>query len=255
MSPTDTKKCAKKLRGFTLIEMLVVIAIIAILAGMISLAIGGFQRDARMEADNNKARIAYTGFQNALIQCEINQDVSMFDARAITSSSVDGEDLTYAHVVFNMKNSALSGGITVYGIYANSTSKNKGVILSSGKEYDELKKIILSFLDNSFEGMVTAYIDIENYTVDSVLYYESDTYISSDLNGSKTMVKTAPTGISAYYITGASAPGNGKIFQTIGDYTEQKKIVKKGIYCGAYPMVKELAFAYGEDVGYGKASI
>lgn len=259
MSPTDTKKFAKKLRGFTLIEMLVVIAIIAVLAGTISLAMGGFQRDARMESNNNKAHMAYTGFQNVLIQCEINQDVSMFDARAMTSSSVAGEELTYAHVVFNMEDSALSGGITVYGIYDNSSSKNKGVVLSSGKEYDELKKIILSFFDISFEGMVCAYLDIENYTVDSVLYYESDSRVSSSLNGSKTMVKTAPTGISACYIIDASAsapaPGNGKVFQAILDYSEQKKIVKKGIYCGSYPMVKEIAGAYGDDIGYGKLNV
>ncbi len=232
-------------------------AIIAILAGIMSLAISGFQRDARMESDNNKARLAYSGFQNVLMQCEINQDISVFDARAMCSpsKSVAGEDLTYAHVVFDMEEGDISGGIRVYGIYANSSSKNQGVLLSSGKEYDKLRKTILSFLDNSFEGVVCAYLDIENYTVDSVMYYESAAYISSSLNGSNTMAKTAPTGISAYYITGASAPGNGKMFQSIADQSNHRKIIKKGIYCGAYPMIREVSGAYGEDVLYGIANI
>lgn len=71
----------RKLKGFTLIEMIVVIAIIAILSSMMSIVLRGFRRDALIETQNDKARMVYTAFQDVLINCEIKQDVTMFDVR------------------------------------------------------------------------------------------------------------------------------------------------------------------------------
>ena len=76
----------RKLKGFTLIEMLIVIAIIGIIAGMMSIVMRGFRRDAMIETQNDNARMVFTAFQDFLIDCEIKQDLSMFDVRGELSN-------------------------------------------------------------------------------------------------------------------------------------------------------------------------
>ena len=71
-----------------MIELIIVIAIIAILAGIMSLAIGGFQRDARIETNNNKAQMIYMAFQDILIDCEVKQDKSIFEGHS--GEDIDG---------------------------------------------------------------------------------------------------------------------------------------------------------------------
>ena len=88
----------KKLKGFTLIELIVVIAIITVLSGILSLAINGFRRDARIETNNKKAQMVYTAFQDILIDMEVSQDTSMLDVRgelADPSISVKGAILFF----------------------------------------------------------------------------------------------------------------------------------------------------------------
>lgn len=62
-----------------MIELIIVIAIIAILAGILSTVMNGFVRDARLETANNNARIIYTAFQDIIMDCEIKQDNSIFE--------------------------------------------------------------------------------------------------------------------------------------------------------------------------------
>lgn len=97
----------RKLKGFTLIEMLVVIAILVILAGISSVVMSGFRRDAQIETNNNKAQMVFTAFQDVIIDMEIKQDLSMFDVREELSDPT--VDVTGAVVFFRISDKAASG--------------------------------------------------------------------------------------------------------------------------------------------------
>lgn len=103
-------------KGFTLIELIVVIAIITILSGIISLAISGYRRDAKIESLNKQAQMVFTAFQNALIEMEINQDTSMLDVREYNG---DYGDIKGAVVFFRISDKAASG--------AANLSKSSGI--------------------------------------------------------------------------------------------------------------------------------
>lgn len=235
-----------------MIELLIVMAIIAVLAGIMSMVIGGFQRDARMESDNNKAHMAYTGFQDALIQCEITQDKKIFDVNAymaVPDSSC--HDVTYAIVRFTMADGDISGDIYITSVYDNSSSKYKSDSYSSGTEaYENMRKAVMSFLDNSFEGTVVAYIDVENYVIDSVVYYESENYFTLNANSSgditEVMTKTSVVGMKSYTLDSSTSASDYKLCQMLYDLQMQKTAIKNhGVYFGSYPKAIELSIAEG----------
>ncbi len=194
-------------------------AIIAILAGIMSIAISGFVRDARIETDQNAAQQAYMGFQNMLTRCEIMQDRECFDADALDGHTIYSSNaLTYCEIKFTVSEADIPGDIEVISTYG--TAGSYAVTLSSGDTgYTSIKKTIGENLSFSTEGTVKIYADLENYIVDSACYLETT---------DETLADTQIALLTEF--------GTTNKYRTIENIGKHKALIKdKGVYLGAYP--------------------
>lgn len=250
----NSTKFGSKVKGFTLLELIIVMAIIAILAGISSTLIQGFQRDARLETGNNKAQMLHTGIQNLLIQCEIKQDRSLFDADALgdkpSNASYEADPMVYAELYFRIADGKIDDEIYLVSKYkTEATKRNYAERNSSNAKkkawFDDLEKAILSVADASLEGFCAVYIDYEDYVVDSAICIEPAFSSNVDL----TNISTSSNGIGelmnqinpyAYYTTNTGETNTDKEYRMLTSYDAQRTCVKqKGIYFGAYPTVMD----------------
>lgn len=228
----------KKLKGFTLIELLIVIAILSILAGMISIIMPGFVRDAKIESDQNKAQMMYSTFQSFLISCEIKQDVTFFD-------TFNGKDTPTAAMVFfhiaregngkkyddlrlgdKIEVKAISKNAESTDVYSNEEAT--GAQAYKKERYDLFQKEIMGAIDSKLEGSYAVYIDLDNYTVDSVIYRELE-------NGKDPTM--AVDNLKEYSHTS----GGSYKYCGVDNVQDIRNIIKrKGIYYGVYPYQDDL---------------
>ena len=68
------KRSGVTLKGFTVLEMLIVIAIIGILASMASIAAGAFIRSAKIREANANAEAVYHAVQDWLVDMEVSDE-------------------------------------------------------------------------------------------------------------------------------------------------------------------------------------
>lgn len=223
MENNSVRRSDKKLKGFSLIELIIVMAIIGILAMMASLVIPGFVNNARVETNCQKAQMIYEACQTYLIECEINQDISLLDA-------LDPGDPSAAIVTFHIAGKGNGatyetvrlGNIVEVQSYFESTSNTKW--LNRGdEEYTAFEKAIIGKIDSKMEGTVAVFFDLENYTVDSVLYRE--------LEGGEDPT-IAWTNLTPYQHNTTDA----YVYYGADNIMEVKEVLKDtGIYYGAYP--------------------
>ncbi|MDE6709348.1 MAG: prepilin-type N-terminal cleavage/methylation domain-containing protein [Oscillospiraceae bacterium] len=196
----------KSVKGFTLVELIVVIAIIAILAGVINLATISYIRSARLETLNDRAQMVYMAFQDILLDCEINQDNTIFEPRG-QAGDEKTDDILGAVIFFRISdkdqsghpnvngatglgdeihvmtthrdtpNNAMAGNISSISVWADG-STNPGITSGSGANgypdhgayyWDKFNKYISGRLDQSDAGTYVVSVDLENYEVLSVI--------------------------------------------------------------------------------------
>ncbi|MGN0601012.1 MAG: type II secretion system protein [Oscillospiraceae bacterium] len=240
----SNKNCGKSsatktLKGFTLIELLIVIAILAILAGMVSIIMPGFVRDAKIETDQNKAQMMYSTFQSFLIDCEIKQDISFFDVN--TSGT---EEPNAAAVFFHIAQEGngkkydglrLGDKIEVKSITKNSEKSDvysKEVTSEAQaykkERYELFEKEIMGSVDSKLDGSYAVYIDLDNYTVDSVVYRELEN--GKDPTMATNYLKEYNKGVGGYKYCG------------LDNVKDVRNIIKsEGIYYGVYPYQDDLS--------------
>lgn len=245
----------RRIKGFTLVEMIVVIAIIAILAGVMNLATQGFVKNARLETANDKAYMLFTGFQNILTQCEIKQDNSVLSAKLNASNDaiVNYDGVKQIIVEFkaydgniqvcsatNITNPAGgSGSAEVITSFYRSTGTQTALTYGGGalkytdgtvKGRSALPNAIAGIIDSTFDGEAKVYIDFENYEVKSVIYKPM-----TDSNKNQTIT-------SGFSDGGFDAYGTNGWYLGYDDRDAQDDVYdNSGVLYGLYPFQSNLS--------------
>ena len=141
----------KKLKGFTIIELMVVLTIIAVLCAIGVPAALTWIRDARMRDANEEARLVYSAVQDYLTELEIkNIDLS--------GSSVPD------HIT-----SASDGGVgTLTSVPSGANKSSWGTISWSGEDAYNFSEA----LGDNYEGVWLVKFNKETYTVEYAWWTE-----------------------------------------------------------------------------------
>lgn len=236
----------KKLKGFTLIELIIVMAIIAILASMISILATGIVRDARLDTARSQAQSAYMAIQNTLVQLEINGKGDLLDPTTyLGSGTVTG----YVTLSFYMDRGTIgSKGDTVIQDGSITTSltytyPNAAAPASdSERNFRKLAKYLTDNLDMDFTGYVYAAIDMSDWMVDSVVTIENYSKITATTPITTYVPKWGTKSGTMAAASSGKIPFCEDVFQQRDIYkgTETACLDAAGTVVGFYPFLNDV---------------
>lgn len=243
----------KKLKGFTLVEILIVMALLSIIAGMISIVTSGLMRDSKLEAARTDAQSVYTGLQNMLIQMEIKQQNDLLNP---TTYGTTCTPTNYVTLEFIMDNGTIPGaedfiitdGSTstppLHYDYPNADAPAD----DTERAFRKVAKYIKDNLSMEFTGYVYAAIDMNDWMVDSVVVIEDYNRVKNAANGINDFVPTFRTK-SGVLASANKVPFCDDVYQQKNIYAGKETAVldAAGTAVGFYPFYNDIV---GTTVSY-----